>query len=58
MSLSKVNNNKDLNIQTDHLILARRPNLIIINKKDNLTNCGLCYPSWPLNKTERKGKEE
>ena len=30
----------DFNIQTDHLILARRPNLIIINKKKKSTNQG------------------
>ena len=46
----------DLDIKTDHLISARRPDLIIINKKkkkkkkkrkqekENLQNCGLCYP--------------
>ena len=35
----------DFGIQTDHLILARRPDLIIINKKkENLKNCGLGYP--------------
>ena len=28
----------DLNIQTDHLISARRPDLIIINKKRELAN--------------------
>ena len=38
----------DFEIQTDHLILARRLDLIIINnnnnnnKKENLQNCGLC----------------
>ena len=33
-------------IQTDHLISARRLDLIIINKKrkENLQNCGLCCP--------------
>ena len=32
-------------IQTDHLTSARRPDLIIINKKkDNLQNYGLCCP--------------
>ena len=43
-------------IQTDHLILARQPDLIVINnnnKKENLQNCGLCCTGWPLNKTER-----
>ena len=40
----------DFNIQTDHLIPARRPDLIIINKKkkqknkENLQNCQLCCP--------------
>ena len=37
----------DFNIQTDHLILARRPDLIIINKKKkkkkNQQNCKLCW---------------
>ena len=49
----------DFDIQTDHQISARRPDLIIINKKkENLQNCGLCYPGWPQNKTEKKWKEE
>ena len=26
-------------------------------KKENLQNCGLCFPGWPQNKTERKWKE-
>ena len=50
----------DFNIHTDHLISARRPGLIIINKrkkKANLQNCGLCCPGWPQNKTERMWKE-
>ena len=42
----------DFDIQIDHLISARRPDLIIINKKtkqktnkqDNLQNCKLCCP--------------
>ena len=43
------------NIQTDHLILVRRSDLIIINnKKDNLQNCRLCCPSGPRNKSEGK----
>ena len=34
----------DFNIQTDHLISARRPDLIIINKKrENLKNYGLFF---------------
>ena len=43
----------DFDVQTDHLIAARRPDLIIIKKKKNLQNCPLCFPSWPQNKTER-----
>ena len=43
----------DFNIQTDHLIPARRPDLIIINKKENLQNSRLCCPGRPQNKTER-----
>ena len=44
----------DFDIQTDHLILARRPDLIIINKKkENLQNCQLCCPGGPQNKTKR-----
>ena len=38
----------DFEIQTDHLISARRLYLIIINKKkkkkENLENCRLCCP--------------
>ena len=34
----------DFDIQTDHLISARQPDLMIINNKKivNLQNCGLC----------------
>ena len=35
----------DFEKQTDHLILARRPDLVIVNKKENLPNSGLCCPS-------------
>ena len=52
----------DFDIQTDHLISARRPNLIIINnkkkKKENLQNCQLCCPSRPQNKTEKCEKRD
>ena len=52
----------DFNIQTDHLIPARRPDLIIINKKkkkkkENLKNCLLCCPGGPQNKSEGMWKE-
>ena len=55
----------NFNIQTDHLIPARRPDLTIINKKkkkrkkkkENLQNSRLCCPGRPQNKTERMWKE-
>ena len=48
----------DFNIQTDHQIPARRPDLIIINKKKaNLQNYRLCCPGWPQNKSEGMWKE-
>ena len=34
----------DFEIQADHQISARRSDLIIINKKENLQYCGLCCP--------------
>ena len=48
----------NFNIQTDHLIPARRPDLIIINKKkENRQNCRLCCPGGSQNKSEGKWKE-
>ena len=48
----------DFNIQTDHLIPARRPDLIIIKKrKEHLQNCRLCSPGGPQNKSEGMWKE-
>ena len=48
----------DLNIQTDHLIPARRSDLIIIKKKKkNLKNSQLCCPGRQQDKTERMWKE-
>ena len=48
----------DFNIQTGHLIPARRPDIIIIKpppkKKENLQNCRLCCPGRPQNKSEGK----
>ena len=46
-------------MHTDHLITARRPDLIIINKKKKkkkkrkMKNCRLYCPGCPQNKTER-----
>ena len=51
----------DFGKHTDHLISARRPDLIIIKKKkkekENLQNSRLCCPGWPQNKTEKMWKE-
>ena len=47
----------DFDIQKDHLITARRPDLITINKKENRQNFGLCCPSWPQSKIEINWKE-
>ena len=46
-------------IQTDHLISARRPDLVIINKKKkgNLPKSWLCGFGWLLGGTESKQKE-
>ena len=50
----------DFDIQTDHLISARRPDLIIINKKkEHLQNCRLCCPGRPqikLKECEKRDK--
>ena len=46
-------------IQTDHLISVRRPDLIIIkNKKENLQNYGLYNPGWPQSKMEEIEKKD
>ena len=48
----------DFAVQTVHQISARRPDLLIINKKkDNLENYGHCCLGWPQSKIERKQKE-
>ena len=45
----------EFQIETDHLISARRPDLITVNKKKRtLPNCGFCRPSWLQGKTGRK----
>ena len=41
----------DFEIQTDHLISARRPDPL---KKKNFQNCGLSCPSGPQSKIKRK----
>ena len=47
----------DFDIYIDHLISARRPDLIIIIKKENMQNCRFCCPGWLQNKSERMWKE-
>ena len=46
---------RDFAIQTSHLILARRPDLVIIKKKKkNLLNSGLCCSGWSQGKSEMR----
>ena len=47
----------DFDIPMDHLMSARRPDIIIINKNENLHNFGLYCSSLPLSKLKRKWKE-
>ena len=47
----------DFELQTDHLIAARQPDLVIINnKKEKLTNYGLCCLSGPQRKIKESEK--
>ena len=49
---------EDFVILSDHLISARRLELVAIGKKiENLSNNGLCHSGWSEGKTERKRKE-
>ena len=54
---------RDFEIKTDHLIWARRPDLMIISKKkkkkkeENLPNSGHSCSGWPLGKTEKSEKK-
>ena len=47
----------DFEIQTDHLIPARRPAWVKVNKNDNLPTNGLYLPGKPHIKIQRKWKE-
>ena len=47
----------DFEIKMNHLISARRPSIVIVNKKENMPNSALCYFGWPQGKTEWRGKE-
>ena len=48
----------DFEIQTDHQILARQPDQVIVNKKkENLLNSGFWHPDRPHSRIKRKRKE-
>ena len=47
----------DFEIQTDYLILAKRPDLMIAKLKDKLPNSGLRRSDGPPSKIKRKRKE-
>ena len=44
----------DFEVQTDHLILARRQDWVIVSKKENIPNRGLWHP----NRLQKKNKRE
>ena len=48
----------DFNIQTDHQIPAKRQDLIIIKKKENLQNCRLCCPGGPQKNRKESEKKD
>ena len=49
---------RDFETQTDHQILARRPDLVIVKeKKENLSKNELCCPGRPQSKIKRKKEE-
>ena len=48
---------QDFEIQTDHLISARQPDLMIVYKKRTCRNSGVCCPSWQQGKNEWRKKE-
>ena len=47
----------DSKIQIDDLMPARKPDLIIVNKYENLPKSGLCRPGGPQSENQRKWKE-
>ena len=48
----------EFEIQKDHLIAVRWPDLVIVNKnRENLPCSGLCYPGERQNKNKRKWKK-
>ena len=45
---------KDFDIRKFYQILARRSDLVIVNKKETLPNSGLCRGGGPLTENQRK----
>ena len=45
-------------VRTDTLILSRRADLVMMNKKENLPNIELCRPSRQKKKKRKKIKEK
>ena len=47
----------DFEIQTDHLISTRRPDLVLINKeRENLPSSGFCHSSGPQIENKKSKK--
>ena len=42
----------NFDIQTDQIISAKRPNVVIVEKEENLPNSELWRSGWPKGKTE------
>ena len=49
---------RDFEIQTDHLISARRPNLVKVNKKENQLNSDPYHSDRPQRKIFEKNEKE
>ena len=47
----------DFEIQTDHKISARQPDLVIVNKKENRPNSKRWHVDWPQSKISRRWYE-
>ena len=47
----------DFELQTDHLISARQPNQLIVNKNEEPAELWTCRPGRSLSKTEIKQKQ-
>ena len=50
----------DFEVQTDHPIPARRPDLVTVNKKkkENQPTCSLCHPGELQGENKEKTKRE